>query len=196
MRHITKKDIMDAGANLLGKYGGTVSGEVSDWERFAQAGLDYCWRYHEWLWTLRRGDTQLINGKYYMPNDFDYSGHRSFAAGSEASIYDGGTGVYLQYDPTEERYEVVNGAAVSLIYQVEPPELTDTVKIPFPSALTVAMAMMIYAKNGENPDRADISQEWDIVHVELDKLVAPEEKNKPRRRARTRQEVYGTFQRQ
>lgn len=190
---ITKKDIMDAGANLLGKYGGTVSGEVSDWERFAQAGLNYCWRYHQWLWTLKRGTTELVDGKYYLPTDIDYSGYRQLDGITEVNILDGGTGAYLQYDETKERYQLVNGDVVALLYQVEPPTLTDIVRIPFPSALTVAMAMMIYAKNSENPDRADISQEWDIVHAELDKLVALEEKNKPKRRARTRQEVYGTY---
>ena len=172
MRLITKADILEAGANLLGKTS-LPNGDLADWERFAQASLDYCWRYHTWLWVMRKGQLVDDSGVVVMPEDFDYYGFRQFDGATEQSILDTGTNIFLQFNDSRGRYEIVNGTVgTDVIYAVEPPLLTDDVKIPFPSAVTIAIGMTVFAKQGENPNKADISQEWDSFHVELDKHVA------------------------
>lgn len=201
MRIITKDEILNAIANLLGKTS-LPNGELSDWERFAQASLDYCWRYHTWEWVLKKGE--LVDkdsaGKSYLPNDADYYGFLRVNGAQLSSIIDAGaSSQYLQFDTSVNRYEVVNGIIGDpIVYGVEPPELTAEAQIPFPSAITVAIGATVLAKQGENPTKADITQEWDSFHVELDKHVASHEKNMPRRPAQsvnrpTRQSVSGEF---
>lgn len=185
MRLIKKEDIMESLANLLGKTS-IPNGDLSDWERFAQASLDYCWRYHTWLWTLRRA--QLINdsGVTVMPADADYYGFVEISGTTLQDILDTGTNPYLQFNTSRGKYEVVGGAVgTNVVYAVEPPELTDDVEIPFPSAVTIAIGATVLAKQGENPDKADISQEWDSFHVELDKHVANQQRNAPVRAGRS-----------
>ena len=199
MKLITKEEIMSATANLLGK-SEIPNGDVTDWERFAQHALDYAWRYHTWAWTLKRGALLAQDGRIVVPEDFDYYGYRVFEGITEGNIFDGGDAIYLEYDEVVERYTVVNGeAGTGLVYQVQPPELTEEAKIPFPSALTIAEGALIMAKQGENPRSADVQQEWDIFHVELDKHVALQDKFMPqptnitRTRRRTRHDVTGRY---
>lgn len=200
MRMITKEQILEATANLLGKTS-LPNGELSDWERFAQDSLDYCWRYHTWQWTLKRNQLVDIDsaGKAYLPEDADYFGYLQVDGSVLQSILDTGTNPYLEFDSGVSRYELVNGTiGGDIVYATEPPELTEDVKIPFPSAVTVAIGATVLAKQGENPNKADISQEWDSFHVALDKHVAVHEKNMPRLPGRsvnrqTRQSVNGTF---
>lgn len=198
MKLITKAEIMEASANLLGKTS-LPNGELKDWSRFAQASLDYCWRYHLWQWSLKRGSLVDKDGNVLMPEDFDYSGFRQIDGVTEASIFDGGNSFYLQFHEGQGRYEAINGTAgTALVYQVQPPQLDDTVKVPFPSAITIAIGMTVYAKQGENPNKANVQQEWDSFHVELDKLVSLEVKNSPRPQGKsvnrqTRQSTVGEF---
>lgn len=185
MKLITKDDIMQASANLLGKTS-LPNGELADWERFAQASLDYCWRYHTWLWVLRKGALVNDSGVVLVPEDMDYYGYRQIEGVTEQSILDTGTNPYLQFNESRGRYQVVGGAAgTAITYSVEPPELTDDVQIPFPSALTIAIGMTVFAKQGENPNKADISQEWDSFHVELDKHTGNQERTAPARQGRS-----------
>lgn len=199
MRLITKEQILEATANLLGKTS-LPNGELSDWERFAQDALDYCWRYHTWQWVLRKGNLVDVEsaGKAFLPEDADYFGYLQVDGSVVQSILDTGTSPYLQFDTTASRYEVVNGSiGADIVYSVEPPELTESAKILFPSAITVAIGATVLAKQGENPNKADISQEWDSFHVALDKHVAVHERNAVRLPGKsvnrqTRQSVSGT----
>ena len=199
MRILTKDDIMQATANLLGKTS-LPNGELSDWERFAQASLDYCWRYHTWLWTLRKAQTVDDSGVIVVPADADYYGFMNIEGTTLQDIFDGGTNPYLQFNASRGKYEIIGGAAgVNVTYSVEPPDLSkENVAIPFPSAVTIAIGATILAKQGENPNKADISQEWDSFHVELDKHVANQERNAPRRQGvsvnrQTRASVLGEY---
>lgn len=199
MKIISKKELMDVTANLLGKTS-LPGGNVEDWERFVQHSVDYAWRYHTWMWTLKRGVTELANGnKILMPEDFDYSSYRRFDGQEEQSILDAGSGIYLQFDNASGRYEVINGEdGVEVVYQVAPPSIDDGVY--FPSAITLGIGASVIAKQGENPNKADISQEWDSFHVELDKHAAVHDKSSPRQRTSlrsvdrpTRHSSLGTF---
>ena len=140
MRLIKKSDIMEALANLLGKTS-IPNGDLSDWERFAQASLDYCWRYHTWLWTLRKAQTLADQDNaaiILMPSDIDYYGFVQVAGTTLQDILDTGNNPYLQFNTSRGRYEIVGGAAnTDVVYAVEPPELTEDVEIPFPSDRTV-----------------------------------------------------------
>lgn len=202
MRLIKKEDIMQSLANLLGKTS-IPNGDLSDWERFAQASLDYCWRYHTWLWTLRKentvADADNPDTVILMPQDIDYYGFVQVDGTTLQDILDTGNNPYLQFNTSRGRYQIVGGTAdIPVTYAVEPPELTDDVEIPFPSAVTIAIGATVLAKQGENPDKADISQEWDSFHVELDKHVANQQRNAPVRQGRsvnrqTRASVLGEF---
>ena len=199
MKIISKEELMTVTANLLGKTS-LPGGDVGDWERFVQHSVDYSWRYHTWLWTLKRGVTELTNGnKVLMPEDFDFSSYRAFEGQQEESPLDLGSGFYLQLDHESGRYEVINGSEdMAVVYQVKPPEISAGVY--FPSAVTLAIGASVIAKQGENPNKADISQEWDSFHVELDKHAAVHDKSAPRQRANiqpvnriTRQSSIGAF---
>ena len=124
MRILTKDDIMQATANLLGKTS-LPNGELSDWERFAQASLDYCWRYHTWLWTLRKAQTVDDSGVIVVPADADYYGFMNIEGTTLQDIFDSGTNPYLQFNASRGKYEIIGGAAgVNVTYSVEPPELS------------------------------------------------------------------------
>ena len=79
-----------------------------------------------------------------------------------------------------------------MVYQTEPPVLSASKKVPFPSAMAIAVGAVIYAKEADNPAHADISQEWDQFHVELDRLVGMAQRYTPRN-IRSYQDVMGTY---
>lgn len=108
-----------------------------------------------------------------LPADFDLDGFYS-VAGTYNVIWDT-TLQKLRFDPAVE--------LTDFTYQMAPPTLgTDLAgSAPFPSAQVVAMGAVIYAKQAENPTRADVSQEWDMFHAELDRLVGRATANQPRR---------------
>ena len=185
MRLIKKTDIMESLANLLGKTS-LPNGELSDWERYAQASLDYCWRYHTWLWVLRKAQLADSTGVTVMPEDADYYGFVDIDGVTLQDIFDAGTNPYLEFNASRGRYQVVGGSVgTDVVYSVEPPKLDDDVEIPFPSAVTIAIGATVLAKQGENPNKADISQEWDSFHVELDKHVANQQRNAPARQGKS-----------
>ena len=104
----------------------------------------------------------------------------------------------IEFDPSVDKYKARLGsqaaAGLDIIYQVEPPVIASSdTGILFPSAMTLAMGAAIYAKQGENPLRADVSQEWDEFHAELDRHVARSEKNKPQQMSKNLQDYYGTY---
>ena len=59
--------------------------------------------------------------------------------------------------------------------------------------MTIGIGASIYAKQGENPTRADISQEWDEFHKELNRHVGRVSKNVRRSLNVNLQDDYGTY---
>lgn len=176
---INQVDVMNSLHNLMG-HRVNPGGTDDDLKRFVQESFNYCWRYYRWNWSLKTFTT-LADG--VLPVDFDPLGFYS-VADTYGLTWDSATGRFL-LDPL---------AAVEVNYQIVPPTLgTDAAgSAPFPSAQVVALGAAVYAKQAENPTRADISQEWDLFHSELDRLVGKAEVN----RYRTPQNVHsraGTF---
>lgn len=189
--------VLTALNNLMGRRvlpGGTQD----DLKRYCQYAFDYAWRYYKWGFSLATADLVADeNGEVYLPANFDIDGYRKFSSGTEIAVDEslsssGSSSFAIVYDMDKGLYKTKPANPGSLVYQVEPPTLTDSKDVPFPSAMTIAIGASIYAKQAENPTRADISQEWDEFHAELDRHVARSYNNTPRRTARNRQDVMGT----
>lgn len=208
---ITLTAALTALSRMMGKRT-LPQGDNSDWEDYTQTAFDYAWRYYEWDWSLRVATIDLVSDPY-MPADFDLMGYREVISEpgdnfTEVTLKDyfrlptGLQNFALQYDATLNRYEVLtNSGATSLqiIYQVVPPTLStqdesnEYVPVPFPSAQTIGIGASIYAKQGENPQTADVSQEWDMFHAELDRHVGRAYRSEPKNLNQNLQDAYGTY---
>lgn len=154
--------------NLMG-HRVAPGGTDDDLKRYVQASFDYCWRYYKWRWAMKTATTPADGT---LPDDFDLDGYYSLAD-SYGVTWDSTTGK-LRLDPA---------GAATLTYQIAPPTLGEDAagSAPFPSSQVVALGASIYAKMAENPTRADVQQEWDMFHSELDRLVGRAYANTPRR---------------
>lgn len=191
-RTITQEDVLNGLHNLIG-HRVTPGGTDEDLLRYIQDGFDYCWRYWKWTFSLKSGTIDEADG--LLPTDYDHEGYRSFDGVTEVNIEDtlvtGNTGSAIIWDTDENRYRLEPIAGGSMVYQYVPPTLSETA-VPFPSAMVVAEAAVIFAKLGENPTRADVQQEWDMLHSHLDRLVGRADANRVRV-IRNRHDVAGTY---
>lgn len=200
MDTINQVDVLTVLNNLMGRRN-LPGGEQDDLKRYCQEGFKYCWRYYKWGFSLATATLEDDgDGNYYLPEDFDYEGYREFTDLTEVPLAEilsstSSTAVAIEWDSTANRYKLNPGSEAQLVYQVTPPTLgTDASgSHPFPSAKVVAMAAAVYAKQAENPTRADITQEWDLVHSELDRLVGRAYNAAPRRTPRNFHDVNGTY---
>lgn len=189
--------------NNLKGYRVAPGGEDTDFKRYIQYAFDYAWRYYPWSFSTRRYSLDLVNDPY-MPEDFDIDGSYEPATNlsynwqkvalSDFDLYDSGDYAFaLQYDPVVNKYEIrsTSTGALSIVYQTKPPTLAAGTMVPFPSAMTVALGAVIYAKMGDNPTRADVTQEWDQFHAELDRHVGRADKNRAPNRRRNRYDIAG-----
>lgn len=180
-------------------------GENLDWKDYVQFAYDYSWRYYRWDFSLKVATIDLAADPY-LPADFDLSGYREPISGTDTIIKEvtlvdfyrlpqSASHFALQYDATLKRYKVVSSmtGTLDIIYQTEPPTLTDDTEVPFPSVVPIGVGAAVYAKQGENPTRADISQEWDLFHAELDRHVARADGNQPRNTNLNLHDYYGTY---
>jgi hypothetical protein len=166
---INQADVLTVLHNLMG-HRVAPGGTDDDLKRFVQESFNYAWRYYKWRWTMRTGST-LVDG--VLPADFDLDGYYS-VADTYNVIWDTST-QELRFDPAV--------AVTDFTYQIAPPTLgTDAAgSAPFPSARVIALGAFVYAKKAENPTRADVQQEWDMFHSELDRLVGRATAHQPRR---------------
>lgn len=163
---ITQTDVMNALHNLMG-HRTNPGGTDDDFRRYIQDSFDYCWRYYKWPWTSR---TVTTASDGILPEDFDPLGFNSVSE-TYSTVW----------DSDAERYKLDPAGEVELSYQASPPQLTADSRVPFPSAMVVAIGATVLAKEGANPTRADIQQEWDMWHSRLDRLVGQAESNIRRR---------------
>lgn len=176
---INQSDVMNALHNLMG-HRVSPGGTDDDYKRYIQDSFDYCWRYYKWCWTTKTVTT-AVDG--ILPEDFDPLGFYSVSDTYEVS-----------WDSTQSRYVLEPAGEVELTYQIVPPTLgTDAAgSAPFPSAMVVAIGATVLAKQGANPTRADVQQEWDMWHSRLDRLVGQAESNL-RRRPQSYHDRAGTY---
>lgn len=192
-------------SRMMGKRGSLPGGDNSDWKSYIQEAFKYAWRYYKWDWSLKTVTVNMETDPY-MPTDFDIGGYREAVPDqngnfSELKPIDFARRTYgnvfsLEYDLSVNRYKISSKSSttsITFIYQVAPPVLTEDSKVPFPSAMTIGIGAAIYAKQGENPSRADISQEWDQFHHELDRHTSRSDKNTPRNAIFNLQDQYGTY---
>lgn len=178
---ITQEDIMNSLHNLMG-HRVAPGGVEDDYKRYIQSSFEYCWRYYKWGFSLKKA-TVDVDG--LLPTDFDYEGYREFDGITEVdlatTLTSATAGSALIWDDTTQRYKLEPASACTVVYQYSPPTLDDGVAVPFPSAQIVALGATVYAKQADNPTRADITQEWDTFHSELDRLVGRADFAKRRR---------------
>lgn len=190
---IDLSDVLIRLNNLMGRKN-LPAGETDNLERYCQDAFDYAWRYYPWTFSKKRATVAPNNqGISYLPDDFDLEGWRSIDGVSEVQLGSGSsTTVSFEFDQNKGLYKAVGANKFTMTYQTEPPALTSNKKVPFPSAMAVAIGALIYAKEADNPAHADVSQEWDQFHVELDRLVGLAQRNTPRRIS-AYQDVMGTY---
>lgn len=176
---INQSDVLNILHNLMG-HRVAPGGTDDDLKRFIQESFAYCWRYYRWSWTLKNATT-LVDG--VLPEDFDLDGYSDIDNTSYAIEWDSATN-RLVLNPT---------GILTFNYQIAPPILGVDADgyAPFPSARVVALGAFVYAKKAENPTRADVQQEWDMFHSELDRLVGRAFNNTPRR-PRNYHDLMGT----
>jgi len=174
---INQTDVLNALHNLMG-HRVNPGGTDDDFKRYIQDSLDYCWRYYKWNFSMKTVTT-LDDG--VLPDDFDPIGFYSVA-----DTYP------VLWDSTNFVYTLDPVVATEVTYQTVPPTIGDSSKVPFPSAMVVAIGATVLAKQGENPTRADVKQEWDMWHARLDRLVGQAESNIARR-PRNFHDVAGTY---
>ena len=162
---VTQTDVLNYLHNQMG-HRVNPGGVYDDLKRYAQTAFDYAWRYYKWSFAMKTGTT-LVDG--VLPDDFDLLGYFSLA-GTYTPVWDADL-QKLVLDPA---------AAQTFSYQTAPPTLTDDTGAPFPSIMAIAMGAVIFAKQGDNPTRADTTQEWDQWHALLDRLVGQAASNTPR----------------
>lgn len=182
------------------------AGDVSDWKEYCQIAFDYAWRYYKWDWSLKVVTVDLVNDPY-LPADFDAGGYIDAiptvdGAYTKVTLIDfarttaDSRRYTLQYDADEGKYEVKTKMSglqtMDFVYQVAPPTLSTT-PVVFPSAMAVALGALVYAKQAENPTRADITQEWDEFHAELDRHIGRMEVNKAQGQAMNLYDIAGTY---
>lgn len=200
MKTINQVDVLTRLENLMGRRVAS-GGEKADLERYCQESFDYCWRYFPWTFSLKTATlTEDNDGDVLLPEDFDNDSYREFSTISEVQLSEtlGGastTNAAIIYDETKKRYKMTPAVTDTVVYQRQPPTLgTDEDGThPFHSALVVAEGATIFSKQAENPTRADVTQEWDMLHSHLDRFTAKAYTNRPRRRARNFHDVNGTF---
>jgi hypothetical protein len=165
--------------NLMG-HRVAPGGTDDDLKGYVQAAFDYAWRYYKWSFAMKTATTAADG---VLPTDFDLDGYYSIPDTAEI-VWDSALGK-LKFSPA---------AALDFTYQIAPPTLgTDAAgSAPFPSAQVIALGATIYAKQAENPTRADVQQEWDMFHSELDRLAGRADAHKPHR-PRNFHDVAGTF---
>lgn len=203
---ITQTDVLKALSRMMGKRNIPTQGTLDDWKDYCQTAFDYAWRYYKWDWSLRTITVDLSTDPY-LPATFDLGGYRQAIGGvngdiSEVTLLDynrmpsGLRNYTLEYDIGEGQYKVLSKSgltSIDFVYQIAPPTLDDITAVPFPSAMTIGIGASIYAKQGENPTRADISQEWDEFHKELDRHVGRIGNNVVRSTNLNLQDAYGTY---
>lgn len=195
---ISQVDVLEQLSRLMGKRV-TPGGDNSDWTDYIQFAFDYAWRYHRWTFSM--ATATLSGSPAYMPADFDLDGYREISGVVEVPLDQyafatSTTGTFaIQWDATNERYQVLGQTNLPVYYQRVPPTLGDgstaSTRAPFPSAMTIALGAVIYSKMGENPTRADVQQEWDLFHAELNRHAARSDRNIPHPRAGNRYSASG-----
>ncbi len=176
------------------------SGDNLDWKDYVQTAFDYAWRYYQWDWSMRTVSVDMTTP--HMPTDFDIGGYILSVDGYERrtpvdyALNTSETNTFsLEWDSTNGWYTIntrSDSPTLTFVYQIAPPTL-GTDSVPFPSAMTIGIGASIYAKMGENPTRADITQEWDVFHDELDRHVGRIDSVAPLNTNRNLQDSHDTY---
>lgn len=198
-------------ARMMGKRN-LPQGDNSDWEDYVQEAFNYAWRYYKWDWSIRIAVIDFTTDPY-LPEDFDIGGYREAMPDqsnvySEVTVQDyarlpvGLQKFAIEFDPTVNRYKILQNSgleSMTFVYQVAPPDLNakdgsgNYLPVVFPSSMAIGVGASIWAKNGENPTRADVSQEWDMFHKELNRHVGRMTNNVKRPLNLNLQDSYGTY---
>lgn len=205
MNTYTQDDLRNGVAQYLG-LGTFPSGNATAYDSSLQSAIDYCWRFTDWAFTIKR-DVELTpdeNDKIYMPEDFDILGWRKFKFVPEYNTKDAvefeeerhmtPEGVYLEYDSSNNRYQVKGDttAVTTVSYQVLPEKIS-TGAIHFIAHQPIVMAASIYQKMKEHPNSADVRQEWNMLDMLLAQMASKNNRNTPLHRPKDRYDKFGTY---
>ncbi len=205
MNTYTQDDLRNGVAQYLG-LGTLPSGNATAYDSSLQSAIDYCWRFTDWPFTIKRDIplTPDAENKFYMPEDFDILGWRSFKDVPEYNTKDAvefeennhipARGVYLEYDVSNNRYLVKGDVdrLTTVSYQVRPEKISSGA-IHFIAHQPIVMAASIYQKMKEHPNSADVRQEWNMLDMLLAQMASQSNRNTPLHKPKDRYEKYGTY---
>ena len=106
MNTYTQDDLRNGVAQYLG-LGTFPNGNATAYDSSLQSAIDYCWRFTDWPFTIKRDFALEPNeeDKLYMPADFDILGWRKFKGLPEYNTKDA-------VDFEEENHIPVSGVSL------------------------------------------------------------------------------------
>jgi len=210
MANITQTDVMQDLSYLLGESSVPASG-TEDRQRFIQRALDRVYRAYDWPMNKVTATISMIAGIATLPSNVHQDSIldiREVVAGvgtdnvytsvnySDLDIYPQNSYAYF-LQGYEGNYvintsETGTNTTLKLYYETTTPIINASIPTPFPSSMCLARGALVYYRQAEDP-QADISQEEYLFQQELDEVIAQYNRSRPQRRAKTLQEVSGTY---
>lgn len=210
MAAVTQTDVMQDLSYLLGESSIPSSG-TEDRQRFIQRALDRVYRAYDWPMNKVIATVAMVNGIATLPSNVhqdtklfirerlsgvgddhvyspvDYGSVDNYPANSFAYELRGYEGTYSIVSS-----ETTTSTTLELFYETTTPQINASVSTPFPSSMCLARGALVYYRQAEDP-QADISQEEALFQEELDEVIAQYNRSRPQKRAKTLQEIQGTY---
>lgn len=210
MALITQTDVQQDLSFLLGETAVPSSG-TEDRQRFIQRALDRVYRAYNWPMNKVVATVAMVGGIATLPSNV----HQDSILDIREVVAGVGTDhVYTQvpfgdvenYPQNTYNYrmtgfegaylltssETQTSTTLQLYFETTTPIINASIPTPFPSSMGLARGALVYYRQAEDP-QADISQEEYLFQLELEEVIAQYNRSRPQPRAKTVQEVQGTY---
>lgn len=198
-------DVMTDLSYMMGESSVPTSG-VDDRKVYIQRTLEETHRYANWEWAKVTATIPLASGVATLPTLV------ALSSPLDVRVKQAGTDLIFTMIPYEEqdsygagdyRYWLTGNegalklnsndadATLTVNYQHVPADLLNGESTYFPSSLTLAKGAVRYYRAARDPEY-DMSQDDALFKSDLDDIMAMQNRNRPARRIRTIQKVYGT----
>lgn len=207
---VYQTDVQQDLSFLLGETSVPSSG-TEDRQRFIQRALERVYRAYDWPMNKITATVAIVGGIATLPTNV----HQDSIMDIRQVVSGVGTDhIYTQtpfnsrdnypqntynYDLTgyEGAYvltssETQTSGTLQIRYETTAPIINASVPTPFPSSMALARGALVYYRTAEDP-QADIAQEEYLFQLELEEVIAQYNRGRPQPRAKTLQEVQGTY---
>lgn len=195
---------------LLGETSVPATG-TEDRQRFIQRALDRVYRAYDWPMNKVTATVSMVGGVATLPTNV----HQDSIIDIREVVAGVGTDhIYTQvpyssgdnYPQNTYNYrltgyegayvltssETGTNTTLSLYYETTAPVINASIPTPFPSSMALARGALVYYRQAEDP-QADIAQEEYLFQLELEEVIAQYNRSRPQPRAKTVQEIQGTY---